>query len=274
MNRWMLTISASVLTSGITFAQGQFPLHGGNIWQFTDADPMSPAVIESKVVGDTSFPNGMSYTVFEGFGAAPGARYVRQEGTEVFSYSVFDSVESLIYDFAAEVGDTVGPWDFDWITLAEKGSRTFSGRTLTYWTFSFSYFADITLIDSIGPLDMLVEPGTFWNLRGAVINGIQYGIITEVDPFPGGPSGFRLLQNYPNPFNSISDFGFRISDLSEVSLIVYDLLGRQIATVVNERLAPGLYSRRWDAAGLPSGVYYYRMTAGSYVETKKLVLLR
>jgi len=88
------------------------------------------------------------------------------------------------------------------------------------------------------------------------------------------PAEVALLQNYPNPFNGISDFGFQIADLADVSLTIYDVLGREVATLVNERLAPGVYRRRWDATGQPSGVYFYRLSAGSYVETKKLVLLR
>jgi len=88
------------------------------------------------------------------------------------------------------------------------------------------------------------------------------------------PTEFRLEQNYPNPFNGISNFGFRISKLSSVSLAVHDLLGREVATLVNERLSPGNYSRQWDASGYASGVYLYRLRAGDFVETKKLVLIR
>jgi sugar lactone lactonase YvrE len=89
-----------------------------------------------------------------------------------------------------------------------------------------------------------------------------------------GPYEFSLSQNYPNPFNATSNFGFRISSLSDVSLKVFDLLGQEVATIVNERLAAGSYTRRWDAAGLPSGIYFYRLQAGNFSETRKLILLR
>jgi len=90
----------------------------------------------------------------------------------------------------------------------------------------------------------------------------------------GIPQQFSLHQSYPNPFNGISNFEFAISNLTDVSLTIYDVLGRQVATLVNDRLAPGTYRRQWDATGQPSGVYFYRLKAGSYIETKKLVLLR
>jgi hypothetical protein len=99
-------------------------------------------------------------------------------------------------------------------------------------------------------------------------------------------SGFHLEQNYPNPFNNISDFGFGlpalsgedgqagISDFGVVSLKIYDLLGREVATLVNERLMPGRHTRQWDARGLPSGVYFYTLRAGLFQGTRKLMLLR
>jgi hypothetical protein len=105
---------------------------------------------------------------------------------------------------------------------------------------------------------------------------------TGVGSDHGAPPGeFTLGQNYPNPFNAITTFEFRlptgragIPNFSSVSLRVYDLLGREVATLVNEKLAPGLYTRQWDAAGQASGVYFYRLQAGDFVETRKLVLLR
>jgi photosystem II stability/assembly factor-like uncharacterized protein len=97
--------------------------------------------------------------------------------------------------------------------------------------------------------------------------------VEQNDGFPI-PSTFSLSQNYPNPFNGISNFEFGILKLGDVSLKIYDLLGREVATVVDERLGPGTYTRQWDATGLASGVYLYRLTAGDFVQTRKLVLLR
>jgi hypothetical protein len=98
--------------------------------------------------------------------------------------------------------------------------------------------------------------------------------LTEVGDNNDPLSEYKLLQNYPNPFNAISNFEFRISNLSDVSLIIYDVLGREVAILVNERLSSGTYSRRWDATGQPSGVYFYRLSTIDFVQTRKLVLLR
>jgi hypothetical protein len=88
------------------------------------------------------------------------------------------------------------------------------------------------------------------------------------------PSEPVLFQNYPNPFNPATNFGFRISKFGFVSLKVYDVLGREVATLVSEVKQPGRYSVTWDAGGMPSGVYFYRLYAGSFVDVKKMLLVR
>ncbi|MBN1634786.1 MAG: T9SS type A sorting domain-containing protein [Ignavibacteria bacterium] len=96
------------------------------------------------------------------------------------------------------------------------------------------------------------------------------------------PDKFALEQNYPNPFNSITSIKFSIplshlvtlSPCHIVTLKVFDLLGCEVATLINENLQPGTYEVTFDAGALASGVYFYRLTAGNFSETKKLVLMK
>lgn len=88
------------------------------------------------------------------------------------------------------------------------------------------------------------------------------------------PLEYGLDQNYPNPFNPETFIGFRVAQAGPVKLQVFDLLGREVAVLVNEQKDAGGYQVRFDASGLPSGVYLYRLTAGTYVDAKKLVLVR
>jgi len=88
------------------------------------------------------------------------------------------------------------------------------------------------------------------------------------------PAKFQLSQNYPNPFNPTTIFEFQIANSGLVVLKVYDLLGNEVATIVNERLIPGTYRRTWDARAFPNGVYYYRLQSAGTVKTKKLILLK
>jgi photosystem II stability/assembly factor-like uncharacterized protein len=88
------------------------------------------------------------------------------------------------------------------------------------------------------------------------------------------PLTLTLEQNFPNPFNTSTNISFSIPSQSFVSLKIYDRLGREVATIISEEISAGDYTRKWNAADLSSGIYFYRLQAGSYSETKKLILLR
>jgi hypothetical protein len=90
------------------------------------------------------------------------------------------------------------------------------------------------------------------------------------------------MQNYPNPFNPSTAISFQLSAVSAVSLKVFDLLGREVAVLVDETRQPGSYSVQWNALAMPSGIYFYRLQArplsggqnAEYVETRKMVLVK
>ena len=88
------------------------------------------------------------------------------------------------------------------------------------------------------------------------------------------PANFSLEQNYPNPFNPATEISFQLPAIGQVTLKVYDLLGQEVAVLLNEIRQPGRYTVRWDGASSPSGVYFYTLCAGEYVSTKKMLLLR
>jgi hypothetical protein len=90
----------------------------------------------------------------------------------------------------------------------------------------------------------------------------------------GGPKEFGLMQNYPNPFNPATAISYRLSAISVVKLSVFDVLGREVALLVQEQKEAGYYSVQWNASGLPSGVYLYQLRAGSFVETRKMVVMK
>ena len=88
------------------------------------------------------------------------------------------------------------------------------------------------------------------------------------------PDKYTLFENYPNPFNPSTTIKFAIPEESFVKLEVYNTLGEKVNTLVAETLTAGIYSEDWNAADLSSGIYIYRLQAGSFVETKKMILLR
>jgi hypothetical protein len=88
------------------------------------------------------------------------------------------------------------------------------------------------------------------------------------------PTRFTLEQNYPNPFNPTTAISFTLPKKSFVSLKVFDILGREVATIVSEELFTGSYTRQWNTTGMPSGVFFYCLQAGVFTETKKMLLLK
>jgi hypothetical protein len=88
------------------------------------------------------------------------------------------------------------------------------------------------------------------------------------------PAEFALDQNYPNPFNPSTRIKFQVPSSGFMSLKMYDVLGREVATLVNEELKAGSHEATFDATGLASGVYYYQLRAGEFTQTKRLLLLR
>lgn len=135
-------------------------------------------------------------------------------------------------------------------------------------------------------IDITDLPGSIFNtlqIAGnyAFVNYFGVGVyrrplseITDVRSEVDLPRVFSLEQNYPNPFNPSTKIVYRVKSRGFVELRVFDVLGREVATLVNEMKAPGEYSVTFDASHLSSGVYFYRLKAGDFVQTKKLTLLK
>jgi hypothetical protein len=93
------------------------------------------------------------------------------------------------------------------------------------------------------------------------------------------PSAFQLGQNYPNPFNPSTKINYAVKELSRVHIAIYNILGQEVATLVNSKLAAGQYAIDWNGMNskneaLSSGIYFYRMTVGNFIETKKMILMK
>jgi hypothetical protein len=98
--------------------------------------------------------------------------------------------------------------------------------------------------------------------------------ITDVEEINGPVVDFYLEQNFPNPFNSMTTIKYQIPELSFVALKVYDVLGNEITSLVNEEKTIGNYQVDFNASSLSSGIYFYKLQVGSFVETKKMILLK
>ncbi len=117
-----------------------------------------------------------------------------------------------------------------------------------------------------GSTQNIIHQAGFWS-------GLDF--ITAVEPIPDVvPAVFRLDQNYPNPFNPVTTIQFSVPKTAQVSIKLYDILGREVATLLDERMTTGEYKLQFEAAGLASGLYFYRMQSEGFVQSRKLTLLK
>ncbi|MBN1633104.1 MAG: T9SS type A sorting domain-containing protein [Ignavibacteria bacterium] len=114
--------------------------------------------------------------------------------------------------------------------------------------------------------------------NGTIVKTVTGGVTSAEKIGSEIPAEFELKQNYPNPFNSITNIKFQIPNVGQssqtVTIKVFDISGKEVVTLVNEKLNPGTYEVKFDSGNLPSGIYFYRMETEKFSETKKLILLK
>ncbi len=236
-------------------------------------------LVAPTLVDSTAFA-GIQWSVFR-----VSARFIEQVGAAFSSsdsgYSTNDLIPSPVTGaFASPAGELpVLHWDqcqdidFDHydVYISDQPTGSLAGMNLLRSTTALSC------------VDSSYVPGTNRYYRVAAVDRAgNTGTPSDQVSFLtlGVPSGeavplrFGLEQNFPNPFNPTSEIRYQVSESRHVRLAVYDLLGREVAVLVNETKAPGSYQATFDASGLASGVYLSRITAGDFVRTRSMVLTK
>jgi hypothetical protein len=164
--------------------------------------------------------------------------------------------------------DTQGEWDYYGAFL--MSCNTGIPPEETYYPFSAGWYPHS-------------GQGTVWyfdNPPGGSVTpdqdycGLYFESEISIDPDPYIPNEFSLAQNRPNPFNATTLFQYDLTVASDVTVDIYDPLGRRVDKLVDARQGPGRYSIKWNAGRLSSGLYFYRISAGDYVETRSCVFIK
>lgn len=274
-----ISSSPTVIFSWDSTAAKFYPLAVGNKWSYHRytyqqplgcISPTSNYYYIQQIISDTLMPNGHKYYKFSGL---LGIYYHRIDS---LTMNVYNSAECLVDSLLARKNDTVRGCGLTSL-INDTPMVNFAGqlrRTKHYVFLSGSK----TLMYGIGVFtDYYCElfQGHADTLTGCIINGIQYGNIIGVEKIASGiPEKYLLYQNYPNPFNPSTHLRFGISELRFVSLKIFDVIGKEIKNLVNQKLKPGIYEVEFYGENLPSGVYYYSLDAGVFKETKKMVLVK
>jgi len=130
------------------------------------------------------------------------------------------------------------------------------------------------LVGTVGQVGVDLITNTNYRLQSSFWNVYYQDVIVDVEEEEILPIVYKLEQNYPNPFNPSTIIKFAVPERSIVLIKIYDILGSEILTLVNEEMERGWYERVFNASGSASGMYIYRMQAGNYISTKKMLLIK
>ena len=272
-----------------------YPLAVGNVWYsrtylYLMGYNYDSVDVRREIIKD-SIMNGKRYFFFSNYyrirydSATSNLLEFDSPGCSIYPYDkIIDSLASRINDtlFCVYAGiftrictDTLNTNIFGFTNVKTK-SFHYSGLIESNVTYAMNFG-----IIARGGIDQWGTGGWTY-LRGCKINGIVYGdtILSFIKQISSTiPKKYNLYQNFPNPFNPTSKIKFQITKLSDVKLMVYDVLGREVATLVNEQLRPGTYEVDWNArhsgsSSYPSGVYFYRLSTEDFSAVKKMLLIK
>jgi hypothetical protein len=272
----------------------EYPLNVGDRWRYyylyvIDSTHYFADSTEARVVKDTIMNNGNSFKLIDAWWYDFGRSYQRVSGNQVFTFVNSTQEEHLLFDFSRSIGDTISYYyngfDSTMVVLIDTFSGNIYGHIRLGWYILIDRLVQsvddevyLTIVDSIGVTHVLGY-GFDYRIQGAVINGRQYGRITDVKRGNYAlPFNFYLHQNYPNPFNPSTTISYTLPERSIVTLNVFNTLGQEVALpLVNVQHEAGEQKIEFNATSLPSGIYYYRITASgnqAFTQTKKMVVLK
>ncbi len=158
-----------------------------------------------------------------------------------------------------------------------------TGDTISIWAFADGSSPSDTALHvfiadlGVDPAASLIIAGVFDDDSSALhVSDIYYNEAPAlgIGDNPAIASGYELSQNYPNPFNPVTHISYTVPTTGQVNLTIYNVLGEEVSTLVNTVITPGTYTAIWNAGNLPSGVYFYRLEAGRFSQTNKLLLIK
>lgn len=265
-----------VMLTSTAFSQGidYFPVHVGNTGEWHDYyENKDYSVVITRV--DTLSDN--SFDIYHNDSDKP--RYRIAEDGNVYQH-LSDSL-IIWYDFSVAHGDTFETefYKAQFYVIVSDGWENVFGERVQVKHFRWEHkLYDEThehkLSQKHGTFEVRSDIGPVYAvMRGSTIGGKGYGTLVSIEE-EYAPRAVILNQNYPNPFNPGTVISFQLPADSEVRLDVFDILGRLIATPVYGRMSSGYHTVNFDASGLHAGIYFYRLTAGEFTETRKMTLVK
>ncbi|MCK9424822.1 MAG: T9SS type A sorting domain-containing protein [Ignavibacteriaceae bacterium] len=278
------------------------PLQTGNYWEYQSYweqmpfPPTDSSTTSIEVLGDTLLENGQFYKIMLVKDISPNKyQYKRFERIDSLTGCVYRYIndttlnhEYMCDSLFAQAGDTIysshnrvtssGTYLTQCLSVTNYSVFGIPTQLKTFQDQSFIPGSTYTLAKGFGELyGSVCEMGCgFTDLVYAKIDGKEYGKkITSINSDEKfSPNLFTLYQNYPNPFNPNTTINYQIPTTCFVSLKVYDVLGNEVAVLVNEEKQAGNYNIDFNGSNLASGIYYYTLRADNFVQNRKMILLK
>ncbi|MFZ1321562.1 MAG: T9SS type A sorting domain-containing protein [Ignavibacteria bacterium] len=284
-----------------TTAAKFYPLNVGNVYIYEETslwfncDPFEFRNFHKVIINDIVLkPNGKMYYQFTGWwnpsGFSPSWNYQRVDSTtmNIYAYDETNNSEYLIDSLKINSGNSFSGNRFNsQIPVGHCNGfliLNIMGEMRNTMLLNSAIFSSITAgygiaegIGFTGYSSCEIGSGTSYHLKGCILNGELFGdtSLTKITQTSTKiPDHYSLSQNYPNPFNPMTIINYQCSMYNDVSLKVFDVLGNEVSTLVNEKQTAGSYSVTFDGSNFPSGVYFYKLEAGQFVETKRMVLIK
>jgi hypothetical protein len=269
---WTIYLTGSATATTTTDASGDY--------KFSNLPPGTYTVSEEQRVGWTqTFPGGGTYTVTIAFGEDfTGMDFGNHQsiGRGNILGLVFDDRNGNGAKDPDEPGLSAwrvqlsGPGGISTLTDA-NGNYAFSN--IPAGNYAVTIFLPSGWAQTLPPGG---EPRNVTVVTGGTVSGVDFGtrIVTGIEESRGNPTEYELYQNFPNPFNPTTRLSFYLPKDGYVTLNVYNVLGIEVASLFEGRMSVGMHSLTWDAQDIPSGVYIYRLTAGSFTAVKKMILMK
>ena len=295
----MFNVQSSFSTDTLTLKY--FPLSVGNVYKYNYSSSAGlNYYYKARIVKDTII-NSKKYFITSGSFPGFGGSLIRVDSATGNLYKRFNSgycsyspYEILIDSLKAHKNDTAYVCDSGvkhiCVDTNIANVLNMSVRKKAFERYNFEGFVTYSYGYGIGIFGTFefssFGSGGDW-LVGAYINGVLYGdtLLTGIEKTDDIiPEKYSLYQNYPNPFNPTTKIKFEVPTTLSfphvpdgnpyIRLSIFDILGREVAILLNEQLTPGTYTIDWNASAFPSGIYFYKLESGEYTETKRMILIK
>ena len=265
-----------------TTSSKYFPLNVGNSWTY---DYTSPSHIHSTVrctITSSQLINGHIYYYLNNMPVSgPGYYRIDSLTGNLLFYTtsgcswlqnevVIDSLQAKLNNYF------LGNCSYS-ILCSDTNNISVWGLIKKHKEFTWFLGNLIDFVRDIGITYKWIHLGDIWDLLGCVINGTVYGdtTLTGINKISNEvPTAFSLSQNYSNPFNPSTKINFSIPKSSKLKIVIYDVTGKVIETLVDQQLSTGTFAVDWNASKYSSGVYFYKLESEEFVDIKRMVLIK